>query len=222
MTHEALMTMEEAERMRVLLADDHAVLRAGTRRILEDEPDMEVVGEAGDGREAVALAERTRPDVILLDITMPNVDGIAACQDLRRVVPEARVLVLTAHDRRAYVRALYRLGAAGYVLKSAAANELVAAIRRVYAGEHVYDAALLQDPGRGVPEATLTARELAVVREMARGRTNREIALALGLSENTIEFHVRNLYAKLGAGARTDAVLTAQRLGWLDSSEPLC
>jgi DNA-binding NarL/FixJ family response regulator len=213
---------KEENAMRVLLADDHAVLRAGTRRILEDEPDMEVVGEAGDGREAVALAERTRPDIVLLDITMPDVDGIAACQGLRRVAPDARILVLTAHDRRAYVRALYRLGAAGYVLKSASAIELVAAIRRVYAGEQVYAAALLDDRGRHDASGVLTARELGVVRELARGRTNREIALSLGLSENTIEFHVRNLYAKLGASARTDAVLIAQRLGWLDSSEPLC
>jgi two-component system response regulator DesR len=154
---------------------------------------------------------------------MPDMDGIAACQELSRVAPDARILVLTAHDRQAYVRALYRLGAVGYMLKSAAASELVAAIRRVHAGEQVYDAALAADAGqRDAPQATLTNRELAVVREMARGRTNREIAQSLSLSENTIEFHVRNLYAKLGAAARTDAVLTAQRHGWLDSSEPFC
>jgi DNA-binding NarL/FixJ family response regulator len=209
--------------IRILLADDHAVLRAGTRRILEDEPDMRVVGEAGTGQEAIALAASNQPDLIVLDISMPGVDGIAATPVLHRVAPAARLLILTAHDRQAYVRAFHRMGAAGYLLKSADASELIQAIRRVHVGEAVYGPTILSQKSLQMdvsPE--LTTRELAIVREMARGCTNREIAQTLHLSESTIEFHLRNAYGKLNATSRTDAVLSAQRLGWLDSSEPLC
>lgn len=207
----------------MLLADDHAVLRAGTRRILEDEADLEVVGEASDGREAIALAEHTHPDVTVLDISMPNMDGLAACNELRRVAPEARILILTAHDQRVFVRALHRLGVSGYLLKSAAPDELIAAIRRVHAGEYVYaDAVLAQLAAKEGATDEPSTRELAVIREMAAGRTNREIAEALHLSEGTVEYHLRNAYTKLRAASRADAVLSAQRRGWLDSSEPLC
>lgn len=209
--------------IRLLLADDHAVLRAGTRRILEDEPDLRVVAEAGDGQEAIALAERTKPDVILLDIAMPHTDGIAASKELRRVAPAAKLLILTAHGRRAYVGAFQRLGAAGYLLKSTPPEELISAIRRVHAGEYVYDMSLLDRLIASTTGATApTVRELEVVRELARGLTNREIGEVLGLSEHTIEFHLRNVYAKLGATSRADALLNAQRNGWLDSSDALC
>jgi DNA-binding NarL/FixJ family response regulator len=209
--------------IRILLADDHAVLRAGTRRILDDEPDLCVIGEASDGQEAIALAASDQPDVIVLDISMPGTDGIAAFGELRRVAPEARLLILTAHDRQAYVRAFRRLGAAGYLLKSAAPRELISAIRRVHLGESVYGLPVVSQKSHSAGVlAELTARELAVIREVARGRTNREIAEALHLGESTIEFHLHNTYGKLNAASRADAVLTAQRLGWLDSSEPLC
>jgi DNA-binding NarL/FixJ family response regulator len=207
----------------VLLADDHVVLRAGTRRILEDEPDLTVVGEASDGPTATALAERTQPDVVLLDISMPQGDGIAAFPELRRVAPRARLLVLSAHDKLAYLRAFYRLGADGYLLKSARPEELVSAIRRVYAGERVYAAAIagqMRVPQRR--SQTLTEREVEIIRLVADGSTNRELAEALHLSESTIEYHLRNIYAKLGATYRADAVVIAQRQGWLDSPEPLC
>lgn len=209
--------------IRLLLADDHIVLRAGTRRILEDEPDLRVVAEAGDGQEAITLAELTKPNVILLDIAMPGTDGIAASKELRRVAPAAKLLILTAHGRRAYVGAFQRLGAAGYLLKSTPPEELIAAIRRVHAGEYVYDISLLDRLIATVPAATdPTVRELEVMRALARGLTNREIGDALGLSEHTIEFHLRNVYAKLGAASRADALLNAQRNGWLDSPDPLC
>lgn len=184
---------------------------------------MRVVGEAGTGQEAIALAASSQPDLIVLDISMPGVDGIAATPVLHRVAPATRLLILTAHDRQAYVRAFYRMGAAGYLLKSADASELIQAIRRVHIGEAVYVPAILSQKSLQTevsPE--LTTRELAIVREMARGYTNREIAQTLHLSESTIEFHLRNAYGKLNATSRTDAVLSAQRLGWLDSSEPLC
>lgn len=208
--------------IRLLLADDHTVLRAGTRRILEDEPDLRVVAEASDGQEAITLAERTKPNVILLDIAMPHTDGIAASKELRRVAPAAKLLILTAHGRRAYVGAFQRLGAAGYLLKSTPPAELIAAIRRVHAGEYVYDLSLLDRLISTTPATDPTVRELEVVREVARGLTNREIGDALGLSEHTIEFHLRNVYAKLGATSRADALLNAQRQGWLDSADPLC
>lgn len=210
-------------RIRVLLADDHALLRAGTRRILEDEADLWVVAEAGDGYEAVTMAATTHPDVIVLDISMPNMNGITAYTELRRVAPHARVLILTAHERAAYVKAFHRLGAPGYLLKSAPASELVAAIRQVHAGEYVYCSGVSGQLGRTENIAvTPTARELEVVRKLAAGLTNREISETLHLSENTIEFHVRNAYRKLGATSRTDAVRNAQRLQWLDTSDPLC
>jgi DNA-binding NarL/FixJ family response regulator len=207
----------------LLLADDHAMLRAGTRRILEDEPDLRVVAEASNGEETILLAEQTRPDVVVLDISMPGTDGVAACIELRRRVPDARVLILTVYQNSAYVRALHRLGAAGYLLKSASAGELIAAIRRVHGGALAYDDHLVHQLERSAtPGSEPTARELAVIREMARGHTNRTIGETLGVTENTVEFHVRNLYLKLHATSRTDAVLIAQRLGWLDSLEPLC
>jgi DNA-binding NarL/FixJ family response regulator len=209
--------------IRLVLVDDHTVLRAGTRRILEDEPDLCVVGEAGDGQEAIALAASTQPDVILLDISMPGTDGIAAFGELRRVAPEARLLVLTAHDRQAYVRAFRRLGATGYLLKSAAPSELIAAIRLVHLGESVYGLPLVSQKSHPAGSSKeLTARELDVIRAVARGRTNREIAEALYLRESTVEFHLHNIFGKLNATSRADAVLSAQRLGWLDSSDPLC
>jgi NarL family two-component system response regulator LiaR len=204
--------------IRVLLADDHIVIRAGTRRILEDEPDLQVVGEAGDGQEAVALAAETQPHVVLLDINMPNVDGIAASTELRRVVPHAKLLVLTAYAHRAFVRHLNRLGASGYLLKSTAPGDLISAIRRVHAGEYVFDPTLID---RMEPQPVVTGeptrREVQVLRELARGSTYREIAESLNLSQHTVEFHLRNLYGKLGATSASEAIVSAQRNGWLDS-----
>lgn len=199
------------------------MLRAGTRRILEDERDIEVVGEAESGHEAIALAERTQPDIVLLDLSMPAGDGIAAFPELRGVAPSARVLVLTAHDELAYVRACARLGAAGFLLKSTAPHELVAAIRRVHAGGTVFAVPAAERPSPHERRAeSLTARELEIIRLIASGQTNRETAESLHVSASTVEFHLRNIYAKLGASMRTDAVLIAQRLGWLDSPDTLC
>jgi DNA-binding NarL/FixJ family response regulator len=205
-------------RIRVLLADDHSVIRAGTRRILEDEPDLQVVGEAGDGQEAITLTAASQPDIVLLDINMPTLDGIAASVELRRVAPTAKLLVLTAYAHRAFVRHLNRLGASGYLLKSAAPGDLIDAIRRVHAGEYVFDASLMEsiEPQQDLAGEP-TKREVQVLRELARGSTYREIAGELGLSLHTVDFHLRNVYGKLGAASASEAIISAQRRGWLDS-----
>lgn len=211
--------------IRVLLADDHTVMRAGTRRILEDEPDLVVVGEAGNGDEALRLAEQDLPDVVLLDIAMPAMDGIKACRALRGRWPQVRVLVLTGHDNDTLVRTFQRLGAHGYLLKSAGPHELVSAIRDVFHGGRVFSSpdATGDDGAASVPDVLRpTRKELEVLALVAQGRKNREVADALQLSVNTVEYHLRNLFAKLGASSRADALMRAQRLGWLDSLEPLC
>jgi DNA-binding NarL/FixJ family response regulator len=214
----------QSSKIRILLADDHTVMRAGTRRILEDEPDFVIVGEAGDGYETLELVEDAAPDVVVLDISMPKLDGIKTSQALRQDWPGVRILMLTGHDNGALVRTLYALGVEGYLLKSASAPELVGAIRAVHAGAEAYSDDASRALSRPVPtEMTRPSqRELQVLTEVARGRKNREVAAVLHVSENTVEFHLRNLYAKLHASSRADALMRAQRLGWLDNFDPLC
>ena len=204
--------------IRVLLVDDHTVMRAGTRRILEDEPDIKVVGEAGDGIEALRLTDALAPDVIALDIGMPGMDGIRMCHTLQQRSHAPRVLILTGHDKEGYVRALHQLGVQGYLLKSAGPDELVQAIRSIYAGEEVFSSGiarfLRQDGASGAPRLTRKEREMLAA--VAQGRRNHEIAAEQSITLNTVEFHMRNLFMKLGATSRADAVIRAQRLGWID------
>lgn len=205
-------------RIRVLLVDDHTVMRAGTRRILEDEPDIEVVGEAGDGVEALRLTDELAPDLIALDIGMPGMDGIRMCQALHARGSAPRILVLTGHDKEGYVRALRQLGVQGYLLKSAGPDELVEAIRAIHAGKEVFSSSIarfLRDDGAsGAPRLTRKEREMLLA--VAQGLKNQEIADEQSISLNTVEFHMRNLFMKLGATSRADAVIRAQRLGWID------
>lgn len=205
-------------KIRVLLVDDHTVMRAGTRRILEDEPDIEVVGEASDGAEALRLTDTLAPDVVALDIGMPGMDGIRMCQALRDREQAPRVLVLTGHDKEVYVRALHQLGVRGYLLKSAGPDELVQAIRSVYAGREVFSSSIARflSHGRTPGEPRLTRKEREMLTAVALGRKNLEIAQEHSITLNTVEFHMRNLFAKLGASSRADAVMRAQRLGWID------
>jgi len=204
--------------IRVLLVDDHTVMRAGTRRILEDEPDIEVIGEAGDGIEALRLTDALAPDIIALDIGMPGMDGIRMCHALQQRSHAPRVLILTGHDKEGYVRALHQLGVQGYLLKSAGPDELVQAIRSIYAGEEVFSSGiarfLRQDGASGAPRLTRKEREMLAA--VAQGRRNHEIAAEQSITLNTVEFHMRNLFMKLGATSRADAVMRAQRLGWID------
>ena len=212
--------------IRVLLADDQALVRGGFRSILEGQPDMEVVGEAADGAEAVELALATRPDVIVMDIRMPRLDGIAATRALlERHASPARVLVLTTFNQEAYVYDALRAGASGFLLKSAPPRELAGAIRTVAAGDALLapeiTRAMIQDylqrprPGAATSDAlaVLTPRELEVLGLVARGRSNSEIAGELFLSEPTVKTHVSRVLAKLQLRDRVHAVVLAYECG---------
>jgi DNA-binding NarL/FixJ family response regulator len=203
--------------IRVLIADDHPVVRQGLRTFLGVQDDIDVVGEAADGAEVVAQAEALTPDVILLDLKMPGVDGLAALEELRGRGVEARVLVLTSASERARVVPVVRAGAAGYLYKDVDPQALVQAIRAVHDG-HVLFAAEAADamlsPERGEKGATaLTAREREVLVQIALGRSNREIARSLVVSEKTVKTHVSNILMKLGLQDRTQAALYAVRHG---------
>ncbi|GBD07851.1 Transcriptional regulatory protein DegU [Candidatus Thermoflexus japonica] len=211
-----------APRIRVLLADDHPAVRAGIRQFLERDPAIEVVAEAGNGEEALALIARHRPDIVLLDLRMPGLSGLEVLRRLRTEHPEVRALVLTAYDDDPYVFAALRAGARGYLLKTTSPDDLIRGVRMVYAGRSVLDPGvaerLVEEWGRpeagGSPER-LTERELEVLRLAARGLTNRAIGFQLGISERTVHSHLMNIFAKLGVNTRTEAVLKAIRLGWI-------
>ena len=195
--------------IRVLVADDHPVVQHGLCQMLELEEDIQVVGRAGDGAEAVAQAREQHPDVILMDVQMPNVDGIEALRQIRQSEPDARVIVLTTYRNEDYVFPSLQAGASGYLLKDTTREELAGAIRSVAAGESLLDPEWLRTKPSELP--ALTARERDVLRLMADGGSNAEIALTLFVSENTVKTHVSNILVKLGCRDRAAAVLTAWR-----------
>lgn len=211
--------------IRILLADDHVLVRQGIRQFLEDEDDMMVIAEADDGEQAVRLVEQHRPDVVVLDIRMPGMTGVEAARRIKADYPGVRVLVLTAYDDDPYVFALLQAGADGYVLKTAGADELVRAVRTVHAGQpalspEVAGKLLRQVTGAalagGMDQAEpLTGRELDVLRLAASGLTNRAIGSRLEISHRTVQGHLANIYAKLGVSSRTEAVTEALRRGWI-------
>lgn len=216
------------EEIRVLLADDHEVVRAGLGALVNDAPGMRVVGEASNGKEAVERALAIRPDVVVMDLSMPALDGAAATERLTRESPGVRVIALTAHDDRAHLTRLLRAGASGYVLKRAAADELVRAIRTVAVGgtyvDPVLAGSLLRSaagpptpgPGQVLP---LSEREEEVLRRIAWGESNKQIAARLGISTKTVETYKARIAAKLGLRSRTEMVRYALQRGWLSAAE---
>jgi DNA-binding NarL/FixJ family response regulator len=209
---------------RILLADDHAVVRQGLKLVLDAEPDLEVVAEAGDGAEAVQRALSDEVDLAILDVTMPRLTGIQAARELSRRRPELRVLILSMHDNERYFFEALRAGASGYVLKSVVDRDLVEACRATMRGESfLYPAAVtalvrdyLQRGPHGVPEDPLSARESEVVKLIAEGNTSREIAETLVISEKTVERHRANILEKLGMRDRVELTRYAIRRGLVE------
>lgn len=216
-------------RIHVLLADDHVVLRAGLRMLINAQPDMEVVAEASNGEDAARLAREVRPDIVLMDITMPGAGGIEATARIRRESPAVRVLALTMHDDAAYLRTILAAGAAGYVVKRAADVELLSAIRTTYRGETylapslagaMVEEMLGRKPRKGsaaVPGDTLSEREREVLRLVAQGHTNQETADRLLISAKTVATYRSRLMEKLGLKTRADLVRYALAIGLLTS-----
>ena len=207
-----------ADAIRVLIVDDHAVVRQGLRTFLSLQDGIDVVGEASDGREAIAAAQRLRPDVVLMDLVMPRVDGVQAMRELRDHVPGARVIVLTSFLEDDRLLPAIRAGAAGYLLKNVEPSELARAVRTADAGDALIDpavAARLVDAlaSDHRPEQPLTAREQDVLDLVARGYANKRIARELGIAEKTVKTHVSHVLAKLGVSDRTQAALYATRAG---------
>ena len=207
--------------IRILVADDHPMLREGLVAVLSTQPDFDVVGEAGDGSEVVRLAKRLEPDVVLLDLEMPEVDGVAALERLREAGSEARAIVFTAYDTDERILRSLRAGARGYLLKGASRSEIFDAIRTVHSGGSLLGPAVTSrllehiEQGDERPDH-LTARELDVLPLLARGLKNAEIAAELFISERTVKFHVSSILAKLGAENRTEAARIGVRRGFID------
>lgn len=212
-------------KIKVLLAEDHVIVREGIRECIQREEDMEIVGEAGDGEEAILLAEQLKPDVILMDIAMPKLNGIEATRQIKNSCPSISILVLTAYDNEEFIFALLEAGVAGYLLKNVRGQELLNAIRATYDGESVlYPAIAKKVFGRMQPESNktiqerkeiLSKRELEVVRLGAGGLTNKEIAKELFVGERTIQTHWRNIFNKLGVSSRTEALMDCLKRGWI-------
>jgi two-component system response regulator NreC len=211
---------------RVLISDDHAIVRTGLRTLLKAQPTLELVGEATGGYEALELAEKTRPDILLLDLSMPDLDGISVTRESKRRFPEVRVLILTVHEEQALLREAIRAGASGYILKQAAESELLSAIDVLMRGNMYVDPAMMRDllresmegPTSSTGEAVepLTPRETEVLTYIVRGYTNRQIGEELGISVRTVEGHRANLSSKLGIQSRVDFVRYAREHGLVD------
>jgi DNA-binding NarL/FixJ family response regulator len=220
--------MSEPRRLRILLADDHVTVRHGLKLLIDAQPDMSVVAEASDGAAAVHLSMETRPDVIVMDVSMPGMNGLAATKTLRNILPSSAIVTLTRHADDAYLQELLRAGASAYVLKQSAPTELLQAIRATAAGGHYVDSSLtarvtagfLGRERRGGSRGTtaITERESEVLRLIASGYSNKEIAQRLDLSVKTVEAHKANAMRKLDLNSRIDIVRYALLQGWLHNA----
>jgi DNA-binding NarL/FixJ family response regulator len=218
-------TSSQAAPARLIIADDHELARAGLRSMLEGERGLELVGEATNGREAVALCRRLQPDLAMLDVRMPEMDGLAATRAIKHECPKTSVLIVTTHEHQDYLLAALKAGAAGYMLKDTTRHELLTAIWQVLRGESILNGELAaralqrlaSETGHydGPPPERLTPREHEVLRLIAKGQTNREIAVHLSLSVGTVKIHVEHIIGKLGVSDRTQAAVRAVESGLL-------
>ena len=218
------------KKITIMLAEDHIIVRESIRRSLEKVENFEVIGEAGDGEEAVTMTGRLKPNVVIMDISMPKLNGIEATKKIKEILPGTIILVLTAYDYEQYIFPLLEAGAAGYLLKDVSSNELINAIQTVYRGEAVLHPAIarkvmerfktnLSEPVKEKTLDVLTEREMTIIKMAAQGKSNVQIADELKLSVRTIESHLGAIFNKLGVGSRTEAVIKAMKKGWLKLEE---
>lgn len=205
--------MKKKPTIRIMLVDDHPAFRKGLAALLGSEPDLEVVAESGDGHEALALYRQKRPDVVLMDLRLPGLGGVEATLAIRQEFPDARVIVLTTFDLDEDIYRAIQSGAKSYLLKDASEEELAATIRAVHAGEQKLPLKVAARLAARQQRPELIGRELEVLRFLAKGRSNKEIAVAVGLSEDTIKAHLKTLFAKLAVKSRTEAAIVAIHLG---------
>jgi DNA-binding NarL/FixJ family response regulator len=211
---------------RILIADDHAMLREGMRNLLEKEKDFELVGEAVDGEEAVKMAGELKPDIIIMDIVMPKLNGVEATRQIKQVSPSTSLLILTAYSDIRYIIGLLEAGACGYLLKNSPGKEVIRAIRAVRSGESVLDpevtrklvqrlASLSKSPEEREAAGQLTSREMEILKWAARGLSNKEMSEKLFISLRTVKAHMTNIFNKLGCSSRTDAIIKGLKQGYI-------
>ncbi|MBF4482817.1 MAG: response regulator transcription factor [Dehalococcoides mccartyi] len=217
--------MQTTQMIKVLLADDHVIVRESTRELIQRESGMMVVGEASDGVEAVEMSMKVHPDVVVMDIAMPRLNGIEATKQIKQLLPTTAILILTAYESEQYILAILEAGAAGFLLKNVKGTQLLEAIRAVYAGESVLQPSTtrrvidqLINKATKTEEVSavnpLTDREIEVLKMAARGVSNKDIADQLYLSNRTIQTHLSNIFKKLSVGSRTEAILYGLKRGW--------
>jgi two-component system NarL family response regulator len=205
--------MTSVNKIRVLIADDHFVVRAGLSTVINSEPDMTVVAEAMNGKQAVDLHRQHRPDVVLMDLRMPEMNGVDAISAIQRESPDSRIIVLTTYDGDEDIYRALQAGARGYILKDMVGDELLDAIRAVHAGQRRIPASVAARLAERMPRSELTPRELEVLQLIVKGKSNKEIAAELFVTEGTVKVHVNNLLSKLGVSDRTQAATAAIQRG---------
>ncbi len=213
-------------KIRIVLADDHIILRQGTRQLLENEADMEVVGEASNGYEAVQLVSELKPDLVIIDVAMPRMNGIEATKKIKQIAPSTTILVLTGYDYDEYIFNLLEMGAAGYLMKDVSGDELIGAIRAVYMGEPVLHPTVMKKlidrcktpttKSVEAPVEGLSEREMEVLKHAVSGKSNKDIAETLAISLRTVQAHMRGIFNKLGVGSRSEAIIYGLKRGWFN------